>query len=70
VPLLGLPSAEAPRLAPYLTTILPAMTLADVLDTTRIPRVAGLTGGDTFAEGLAGPPKRGAVSHQSNTVWR
>jgi hypothetical protein len=26
------------------TSILPAMTLADALETTRIPRVAGLTG--------------------------
>jgi magnesium chelatase family protein len=31
-------------LARRLTTILPAMTLAEALETTRIPRVAGLTG--------------------------
>jgi magnesium chelatase family protein len=29
------------------TSILPAMTLADALETTRIPRVAGLTGART-----------------------
>ena len=34
-------------LARRLTTILPAMTLAEALDTTRIHRVAGLTGGRT-----------------------
>jgi hypothetical protein len=31
-------------LARRLTTILPAMALAEALDTTRLPRVAGLTG--------------------------
>jgi predicted ATPase with chaperone activity len=35
------------RLARRLTTILPAMTLAEVLETTRIHRVAGRTGGRT-----------------------
>jgi predicted ATPase with chaperone activity len=30
-----------------LTTILPALTLAEALETTRIPRVAGLTGART-----------------------
>jgi magnesium chelatase family protein len=34
-------------LARRLTTILPAMTVADALDTTRIHRVAGLTGART-----------------------
>jgi magnesium chelatase family protein len=34
-------------LAWRLTTILPAMTLAEALETTRIHRVAGLTGGRT-----------------------
>jgi magnesium chelatase family protein len=34
-------------LARRLTTILPAMILADAIDTTRIQRVAGLTGGCT-----------------------
>jgi magnesium chelatase family protein len=34
-------------LARRLTTILPAMTLAEALETTRIHRVAGLTGGRT-----------------------
>jgi hypothetical protein len=32
------------RLARRLTTILPAMTLAEAIETTRIHRVAGLTG--------------------------
>jgi magnesium chelatase family protein len=34
-------------LARRLTTLLPAMTLAEALETTRIPRVAGLTGDRT-----------------------
>jgi Magnesium chelatase, subunit ChlI len=34
-------------LARRLTTILPAMTLAEAIETTRIPRVAGLTGART-----------------------
>jgi magnesium chelatase family protein len=34
-------------LARRLTTILPAMTLAEALETTRLPRVAGLTGDRT-----------------------
>jgi magnesium chelatase family protein len=34
-------------LARRLTTILPAMTLAEAIETTRIPRVAGLTGDGT-----------------------
>jgi magnesium chelatase family protein len=34
-------------LARRLTTILPEMTLAEAIDTTRIHRVAGLTGGRT-----------------------
>ena len=35
------------RLARRLTTILPAMRLAEALETTRLPRVAGLTGART-----------------------
>jgi magnesium chelatase family protein len=38
-----LPAGKS-RLARRLTTILPAMTLPEALDTTRIHRVAGLTG--------------------------
>jgi magnesium chelatase family protein len=34
-------------LARRLTTILPAMSLAEALETTRLPRVAGLTGDRT-----------------------
>jgi predicted ATPase with chaperone activity len=34
-------------LARRLTTIFPAMTLAEAVDTTRLPRVAGLTGART-----------------------
>jgi magnesium chelatase family protein len=42
--LLGPPGAGQSRLARRLTTILPEMTLAEAIDTTRIHRVAGLTG--------------------------
>jgi magnesium chelatase family protein len=42
--LLGPPGAGTSRLARRLTTSLPAMTLAEALETTRIHRVAGLTG--------------------------
>jgi predicted ATPase with chaperone activity len=35
------------RLARRLTTILPAMSLAEALETTRIPRAAGRTGART-----------------------
>jgi magnesium chelatase family protein len=43
--LLGPPGAGTSRPARRLTTILPAMTLPEALDPTRIPRVAGRTGG-------------------------
>jgi predicted ATPase with chaperone activity len=33
--------------APWLTTILPAMTLPEAIETTRLHRVAGLTGDRT-----------------------
>jgi predicted ATPase with chaperone activity len=36
------------RLAQRLTTIWPALTLAEALETTRIHRVAGLTGARTI----------------------
>ena len=42
--MLGPPGAGKSRLARRLTTILPAMTLAEALETTRLHRVAGLTG--------------------------
>ena len=42
--MLGLPGAGKPMLARRLTTILPAMTLAEAIETTRIHRVAGRTG--------------------------
>jgi hypothetical protein len=45
--LLGPPGAGTSMLARRLTTILPAMTLAEALETTRIHRVAGLTGDRT-----------------------
>src|ERR671923_1931284 len=45
--LLGPPGAGKSMLARRLTTILPAMTLAEALETTRIHRVAGLTGART-----------------------
>jgi magnesium chelatase family protein len=45
--LLGPPGAGTSMLARRLTTILPAMTLAEAIETTRIHRVAGRTGGRT-----------------------
>ncbi len=45
--LLGPPGAGKSMLARRLTTILPAMRLAEALETTRIPRVAGRTGART-----------------------
>src|SRR4029453_1399565 len=45
--LLGPPGVGKSRLARRLTTILPAMSLAEALETTRIHRVAGLTGDRT-----------------------
>jgi magnesium chelatase family protein len=42
--LLGPPGAGKSMLARRLTTILPAMTLPEAIETTRIHRVAGLTG--------------------------
>ena len=44
---MGPPGAGTSRLARRLTTILPAMRVADALDTTRMPRVAGRTDGRT-----------------------
>ncbi len=41
---MGLPGAGTSMLARRLTTILPEMTLAEAIDTTRIHSVAGLTG--------------------------
>jgi magnesium chelatase family protein len=43
----GPPGAGQSMLARRLTTILPAMTLAEAIETTRIHRVAGLTGDRT-----------------------
>src|SRR5262245_57482764 len=45
--LLGPPGAGKSMLARRLTTILPAMTLTEAMETTRIHRVAGLTGDRT-----------------------
>jgi magnesium chelatase family protein len=45
--LLGPPGAGTSTLARRLTTILPAMTLAEAIDTTRIHRVSGRTGDRT-----------------------
>jgi magnesium chelatase family protein len=42
--MLGPPGAGKSMLARRLTTILPALTLAEAIETTRIHRVAGLTG--------------------------
>jgi predicted ATPase with chaperone activity len=52
----GPPGAGKPKLARRLATILADMTLAEVLDTTRIPRVAELTGRRTAV--VAGRPFR------------
>jgi magnesium chelatase family protein len=52
-------------LARRLTTILPAMTLAEAIETTRIPRVAGLTGART---GLVTPyPFRTPITSLGHT---
>jgi magnesium chelatase family protein len=45
--LLGPPGTGTSRLVRCLTTILPAMTLAEAIETTRIHCVAGLTGDRT-----------------------
>jgi magnesium chelatase family protein len=45
--ILGAAGARTLPLARRLTTILPAMTLAEAIETTRIPRVAGRTGART-----------------------
>ncbi|SRR6266511_2677717 len=45
--MLGPAGAGKSMLARRLTTILPAMTLAEAIETTRIHRVAGLTGDHT-----------------------
>jgi magnesium chelatase family protein len=45
--MLGLPGAGKSMLARRLTTILPAMPLAEAMETTRMHRVAGLTGDRT-----------------------
>jgi len=45
--LLGAPGSGMPMLARRLTTILPAMTLAEAMETTHIHRVAGLIGDRT-----------------------
>jgi magnesium chelatase family protein len=44
---MGPPGAGTSRLARRLTTILPEMSLAEAIETTRMHRVAGLTGGRT-----------------------
>jgi magnesium chelatase family protein len=45
--IIGPPGVGKSRLACRLTTILPAMSLAEAIETTRIHRVAGLTGNRT-----------------------
>jgi predicted ATPase with chaperone activity len=44
---LGAPGADTSMVARRLTTILPDLTLPEAIDTTRIHRVAGLTGDRT-----------------------
>src|SRR5262244_412565 len=64
--LLGPPGAGTSVLARRLTTILPAMTLAEALETTRIHRVAGLTG-DRAALVTTRPCR--APHHTISDVW-
>jgi magnesium chelatase family protein len=52
--MLGAPRVEKSMLARRLTTILPAMSLAEAIETTRIHRVAGLIG-DRTALGTTRP---------------
>jgi magnesium chelatase family protein len=59
--LLGPAGVAQSRLARRLTTILPAMTLAEALDTTRLHRVAGRTGGRTVL--VATGPCRAPIPH-------
>jgi len=61
-------------LARRLTTILPAMTLAEAMETTRIHRVAGLTGDSTATADLTGVESihtaHGAEATQYRTLDR
>jgi hypothetical protein len=52
-------------LARRLTTILPAMTLAEAIETTRIHRVAGLTGDRTACSAWMHGPSSAAMSWRS-----
>ena len=72
--LLGPPGAGKSMLARRLTTILPAMTLAEAIETTRIHRVAGLTGDRTATADLTGVESihaaHGAEASQYRTLDR
>ncbi len=57
-------------LARRLTTILPAMTMADALETTRIHRVAGLTGGRMATADLTGVESIHAAHGAEATPYR
>jgi predicted ATPase with chaperone activity len=61
-------------LARRLTTILPTMSLAEAIETTRIYRVAGLTGDRTATADLAGVESihaaHGAEASQYRTLDR
>ena len=61
-------------LARRLTTILPAMTLAEAMETTRIHRIAGLTGDRTTTADLTGVESihvaHGADATQDRTLDR
>jgi predicted ATPase with chaperone activity len=57
-------------LARRLTTLLPAMTLAEAIETTRIHRVAGLTGDRTATVDLTGVESIRAAHGAEATQYR
>jgi magnesium chelatase family protein len=65
--LLGPPGAGESMLARRLTTILPEMTLAEALDTTRLHRVVGRTGRRTAV--VTTRPFRAPRSTVADVAW-
>jgi Magnesium chelatase, subunit ChlI len=73
--MLGSPGAGKSRLARRLTPILPAMTLPEALDTTRMHRVAGCTGDRPAwvpTHSCCAPHQRIMIAHlyDSGSLWR